>query len=67
MGILPYKVLCNAALCAFHISLLKVALLKVFDPDIQMKGKSGAVVCCSTVSWVQNGYSAYGRRCSSQT
>ena len=42
MGILPYKVLCNAALRVFHISLLKVALSKVFDPDIEMKGKSGA-------------------------
>ena len=42
MGILPYMVLCNAALCVFHISLLKVALSKVFDPDIEMKGKSGA-------------------------
>ena len=42
MGILPYKVLCNAALFVFHISLLKVALSKVLDPDIEMKGKSGA-------------------------
>ena len=48
MGILPYKVLCNAALCVFHISLLKVALLKVFDPDIEMKGKSGAVFTVNT-------------------
>ena len=39
MGILPYMVLCNAALCVFHISLLKVALSKVFDPDIEMKGE----------------------------
>ena len=44
MGILPYKVLCNAALCVFHISLLKVTLSKVVDPDIEMKGKSGAGV-----------------------
>ena len=42
MGILPYEVLCSAALCVFHISLLKVALSKVFDPDIEMKGESGA-------------------------
>ena len=42
MGILPCKVLCNAVLSVFHISLLKVALSKVFDPDIEMKGKSGA-------------------------
>ena len=44
MRILPYKVLCNAALCVFHISLLKVALSKVLDLDIEMKGKSGAVL-----------------------
>ena len=43
MGILPYKVLCNAALCVFHVFLLKVALSKVLDPDIEMNGKSGAV------------------------
>ena len=49
MGILPYKVLCNAALCVFHISLLKVALSKVFDPDIEMKGKSGAAIHLFTV------------------
>ena len=42
MGILPCKVLCNAALCVFHVSLPKVALSKVLDPDIEMKGKSGA-------------------------
>ena len=42
MGILPYKVLCNAALCVFHVFLLKVALSKVLDPDIEMKRKSGA-------------------------
>ena len=46
MGILPYKVLCNAALCVFRISLLKVVLSKVFDPDIEMKGKSGAGTWC---------------------
>ena len=42
MGILPYKVLCNAGLCVFHVFLLKVALSNVLDPDIEMKGKSGA-------------------------
>ena len=42
MGILPYKVLCNAALCVFHVFLLKVALSKVLDPDIEMNGKIGA-------------------------
>ena len=26
----------------FHISFLKVALSKVFDPDFEMKGKSAA-------------------------
>ena len=41
MGILPYKVLCNAALCVFHISLLKVALSKVLELDVEMNGKSG--------------------------
>ena len=53
MGIFPYKALCNAALCVFHISLLKVALSKVFDPDIKMKGKSGAdcthIVCLLSI------------------
>ena len=44
MGILPYKVLCNVALCVFLISLLNVALSKVLDPDIEMKGKSGVVL-----------------------
>ena len=46
MGILPYKVLCNAAFCVFHVFLLKVALSKVFDLDIEMKRKSRAVQCC---------------------
>ena len=41
MGILLYMVLCNAALCVFHISLLMVALSKVLNPDIEMNGKSG--------------------------
>ena len=41
MGILPYKVLCNAALCVFHISFPKVTLSKVLDPGIEMKDKSG--------------------------
>ena len=40
MNILPYKVLCNAALCDFHISLLKVALSNVLDPNIEMNRKS---------------------------
>ena len=31
------------SLC-FHVFLLKVALSKVLDPDIEMKGKSGAVL-----------------------
>ena len=44
MSILPYKVLCNAAICVFRISLLKLALSKVLDPDIEMKGKSGAAL-----------------------
>ena len=43
MGILPYKVLCNAALCVFHISLLKVALSNVLDPNIEMNRKSRPV------------------------
>ena len=43
MGILPYKVLCNAALCVFHAFLLKVALPKVLGPDIEMNGKSVTV------------------------
>ena len=42
MGIPSYMVLCNAALCVFHISLLKVTLSKVLDLDIETKGKSGA-------------------------
>ena len=42
MGRLPYKVLCNADLCVFHVFLLMVALSKVLDPDIKMKGKSRA-------------------------
>ena len=29
-------------LSVFQSSLLKVALSKVYDPDIEMKGKSGA-------------------------
>ena len=44
MGILPKKELSNAALCVFHISLLKVALSKVLDSDIEMKRKSGAIL-----------------------
>ena len=43
MGILPYKVSCNAALCVFHVSLLKVALSKVLDPNIEMNRKSRPV------------------------
>ena len=42
MGILPYKVVCNDALCVFRIFLLKVALSNVLDPYFEMKGKSGA-------------------------
>ena len=40
MGILPEKVL-QYSLC-FHVLLLKMAMSKVLDPDIEMKGKSGA-------------------------
>ena len=43
MGTLSYEVLCNTALCVFHVFLLKVVLSKVLDPDIEMNGKSGAV------------------------
>ena len=46
MGILPYKVLCNAALCVFHVSLLKVALSKVLDPNIEMNRRSRPVLIC---------------------
>ena len=38
MGILLYKVLCNAALCVFHISLLKVALVTSFWPRYWNEG-----------------------------
>ena len=51
MGILPYNVLCNAAFFVFHVFLLKVALSKVLDPDIEMNGKSGAV---DAVSYIVN-------------
>ena len=44
MGILPYKVLCNTALCVFHISLLKVALSNVLGPNIEMNRKSQPVI-----------------------
>ena len=42
MGILPCKVLCNAALCVFPCFPPQGGPVKRLDPDIEMNGKSGA-------------------------